>query len=270
MADISDVEDELVKMIADMMYPQGILFPPVVPYVGSIKIYAGWPIPPLLEADIKNNISHVSIFPSNNGRNTTRFPQEWHERSITPATLTLIVVDNTVTVGGFTSIPQACMVIVNNIGYAYQVRDIDNLESIAAGLALLIPNSSASGDVITINGAFSIIARVTQDGIGIKEIKRQEVIMNIITWTNTRQNRTNIAEIIEVGLGKLSRFELPLDNYWAPIFYSGLRDHDELQKSYAVYRRDLMFRIEYPTTIQQHFPTITDIVTNVHLVNSIT
>lgn len=270
MADLSDVEDTLVDMVSGMLYPDGILNPPIVSGIGTIKVYAGWPIPPVLESDIQNNISHVTIFPTNQGRNTTRFTQNWHEKSITPATLTLTVVNNTVTVGGTVTIPQACMVIVNKIGYAHQVLSGDTLDTIATALAALIPNATAVGSVITINGAFSIIARITQHGIGIKEIKRQEVMINFIVWTNSRSNRTEIGKVIEIGLGQLSRFLLPTDNYWAPITHSGLKDHDELQKTYAIYRRDLMFKIEYPSTVQADYTTITDIIANTDLVNSIT
>lgn len=270
MADISDVEDVLVDMVSGMLYPSGILEPPIVSGIDAIKVYAGWPIPPVFETDIKNNVSHVTIFPSNQGRNTTRFPQDWHEKNITPATLTLTLVDNVLTVGGTVSIPQACMVIVNKIGYAYQVLTGDTLDTIASALANLIPNSTAVGSAITINGAFSIIPRVTQYGVAIKEIKRQEVMINIIVWSNSRENRTEISKTIEIGLGQLSRFLLPTDNFWAPILYSGLKDHDELQKTFAVYRRDLMFKIEYPSTVQSDYPTITDFIVNTSLVNSIT
>lgn len=270
MADISDVEDALVDMASGMLYPNGILQPPVVSGIDTIKVYAGWAIPPVLEADIKNNISHVTIFPSNPGRNTTRFPQDWHEKNITPATITLTVAGDTVTVGGTVTTPQSCMIIVNKIGYAYQILSSDTLDTIATALAALIPNSVSSGSLITISGAFSIVARVTQHGVGIKEIKRQEVMINIIVWSNSRENRTAIGSVIEIGFGKLSRFLLPTDNFWAPIVYSGLKEHDELQKTFAVYRRDLMFKIEYPSTIQENYPTITDFIVNTSLVNSIT
>lgn len=269
MANLSDVEDTLAGLISGYLYPNGNSNPSVVPSVNNIYVYAGWPRPVDLEADVKtNNNSHVTIFPSNTGRNTTRFPQNWIENTIYPSTVTLTLAGNQVTVGGIVSTPQACMIIVNGIGYAYQIQSTDTLNSIAAALALEIPNSSSASNVITINGAHSIVPRVTYYGIASKEIKRQEVIFNIITWTNTRDNRTQIADVIEKGLGSISRFALP-DNYDAMIFYTGLRDHDEFEKQAPIYRRDLMFRIEYPTTLTDEYPSITDTITNVSLVNQI-
>jgi hypothetical protein len=270
MANLSDVEDTLAALVTGYLYPDGASNPSLIPSVNNIYIYAGWPRPIDLENDIKiNNNAHVTIFPSNTGRNTTRFPQNWIENMLYPATLTLALVGNQVTVGGLVSTPQACMIIVNGIGYAYQVLDTDTLDTIASSLATQIPNSSALNNVIMINGAHSIVPRVTFYGSASKEIKRQEVIFNFITWTNTRDKRTQIADVIEKGLGGISRFTLP-DNYTAMIFYTGLRDHDEFEKQAPIYRRDLMFRIEYPTTITDEFASISDVVTNISLVNQLT
>ena len=195
----------------------------------------------------------------------TRFRQEWIENVVSPATLTATLIGNSVTIGGTVSIPQAVMIVVNNIGYAHQVLNTDTLDSIASALGLLIPNSTVLNNVITINGAFSIIPRITQYGIASKEVKRQEVNFNFITWAASRDTRTAVSDVIEVGLGQLSRFLITTDNYWAPIVYSGVKDHEELQKSIPIYRRDLMFRIEYPTIIENQFPTITDTIENIEI-----
>lgn len=270
MANLSDVEDTLAELISKYLYPNGTLSPSVIPSVNNIYIYAGWPRPVDLEADVKNNNNaHVTIFPSNTGRNTTRFPQNWIESGFTPPTITLTLAGNQVTVGGSVSTPQSCMIIVNGIGYAHQVQESDTLNTIAESLVEEIPNSSSVDNVITIDGAHSIVPRVTFYGTSSKEIKRQELIFNIITWTNTRDKRTQIADVIEKGLGAISRFTLP-DNYDAMIFHVGIKDHDEFEKQAPIYRRDLMFRIEYPTTATEEFPSIADTVTNISLVDQIT
>ena len=271
MANISVVEDTLVNLVSGILYPNGTSNPSIVASVRNIYIYAGWLIPESFQSNMQNNSdAHVTIFPTNMGRNTTRFRQEWIENTINPPTLTATLSGDQVTINGTVTIPQAVMIIVNNIGYAYQVLSTDTLDTIAASLSALIPNSSSLFNVITINGAFSIIPRITQSGIASKEVKRQEVLFNVITWSKSRDTRTDVSNPIEIGLGKLSRFLLPQDNYWAPILYNGIKDHEELQKSIPIYRRDLIFKIEYPTIIEMNTSTITDEISNIEITNELT
>jgi hypothetical protein len=263
MANISAVENALVDLISGILYPNGISQPSVVPSVSDIRVYAGWPVPPSFEADMKMGNSHITVFPQNAGRNTTRFPQNWVSQTFSEPTITMSLLGNQITIGGIVSIPQACMIIVNGLGYAYKILQSDTLNSIAQSLSLIIPNCSATGNTLTINGAYSIVPRVTSYGKSAKEIKRQECVFNIIVWAFSRETRTDVADPVEIGLGALSRFLLPDDNFYAPICYMGLKDHDELQKSVPIYRRDLMFKIEYPTIISQQFTEITDIFSDI-------
>jgi hypothetical protein len=270
MANISVVEDTLVNLISGILYPNGTSQPSIVPSVGNIRVYAGWPVPPSFEADMNAGNAHITIFPQNTGRNTTRFPQNWLPQTFTDPTITLTLIGNQITIGGIVSIPQSCMIVVNGIGYAYGILETDTLDTIAAALALIVPNSSASGNVLTISSAISITPRVTSYGTSAKEIKRQECIFNVITWAFSRDTRTNVSDPVEIGLGALSRFLLPTDNFYCPIFYMGLKDHEELQKSIPIYRRDLMFRIEYPTIISEQFTNIEDVILDISNVNQIT
>lgn len=270
MANLSDVEDVLVDYISLALYPNGTDQQSIIETVNNIYIYAGWPNPDKLERDIKANNNHVSIFPQSKGRNMTKFRETWHEKSINDATLFLTVSGNTVTITGTVTLPQTCVVIVNKLAYPYIVVEGDTLNSIAQSLTNLIPNASAIDNVITINNAYQIIGRVVVAGTSVKEIKRQEIAFNIITWSNTRNNRTLVSEVIENSLGEISRILLPADNYWASINFVGPQDHDEFQKTFAIYRRDLIFTIEFPTTIEREFFTIAQPVTNTELVRSIT
>ncbi len=268
MANLSDVEDTLVSVVSGILYPNGASNPSVISSVDNIYIYAGWPRPADLEGDAKANNAHVTIFPQGQGRDTTRFRQNWHEQYIAPATIFTSLAGNVVTLTGSVSVPQSVMIVVNGIGYAYQVLIADTLTSICEALALLIPNSTALGETLTINGAFSIIPRVTQIGRIVKEVKRQETVLSVITWTNARDKRTAIADVIEAELAVMERFVLP-DNYFAALTYKGIQDHDELQKTYAIYRRDLIFRVEYATTVSMEAYEITSTIENISLVKNI-
>jgi len=269
MSNLSDIEDTLVNVVTGILYPNGIDNPSIVPSVNNIRIYAGWPVPPAFEADFQLNNSHVTIFPQGAARNTTRFREDWQTIQTNSPTIVLTLSDNVITITGTVSVPQGVMIIVNGIGYAYLLQESDTLESIAENTAALIPSAFSESNTITIPDAYSIIPRVTFYGMASKEIKRQEIIFSVITWSNSRNNRTLISDALESSLGELRRFLVPTDNYYAMICYAGIKDHEEFQKTYSIYRRDLMFKIEYATTVSMECPSISDTISNISIVNTL-
>lgn len=76
MSDLSDVSNALVTLIASTLYPNGTGQPSVV--VMPCVVYAGWPIPQQLDADLLAGKINVSVFPTPTERNTTRYPMtDW-------------------------------------------------------------------------------------------------------------------------------------------------------------------------------------------------
>lgn len=72
MADLADAGAALVAALAGAIYPAG------VSVAGSEgMIYQGWPVPPVLQADLAAGRWHLSVFPGVVEENTTRYPQEW-------------------------------------------------------------------------------------------------------------------------------------------------------------------------------------------------
>lgn len=268
MADLSQVSDSLKDVILSAFYPNGITNPSIVPSVTGITVYVGWPFPADLERDLAQNIVHVTIWPLPTSRNTTRFREEWEPDTINLATITLTVTNNTVTVGGVvTTNGQTCMVIVNKIGYAYTVQTGDTLDTIANALAGLIPTATAIGNVITIPAAHSLIARVTVSGNSVLEFKRQQQMYQVSVWAASFAARAACAPIIDQTLGFIKRFVIP-DNFWAPIVHMHTKEFDMYEKT-PVYRRDLIYQVEYPTTITKTYYTITDPVATVSIYQDI-
>lgn len=264
MADLSDVANILVDLAAKAIYPYGIGQPSVAAV--DVMIYAGWPVKAQLDTDLLANKAHVSVYPvTGMERNTTRFSNRWQEAFIPEATLTLVVNNNTVTVGGVVSTPQTCMVIANNTGYAYAVQATDTLETIATGLAALIPSAYAMGSMITIPDAHQLSAAASVPGTSVRELKRQERLFLMSVWAPDFTVRSALGSAIDVSFAQTERFLLP-DSVYARLQYHHTVETDQLEKS-RLYRRDLYYRVEYATTQTATATPITDAYINSLMLN---
>lgn len=268
MASLIQVLTTLQNLIAGVVYPSGTSSPSIAGV--DITVGIGWPKPEDLDNQLNVGNAYITVFKMQGmERNTTRFPALWQEASINDATLILTVnsTNRTVTITGSVSIPQTCMIIVNGIGYAYTVLQNDTLNTIASAISALIPNSTSLDNVVTISSAHSLVARVTVLGEAIREIRRQEQIFNLITWASTPQLRNTISDAVDVYFADIRRIVLP-DGFYANVIYHGEREYDEFQKP-LLYRRDLMYAIEYATTQSDQVYTITDTSEVISLVNNI-
>lgn len=148
MADISDVSAALVALIAQTLYPNGIGQPSVV--AAPCMVYVGWPVPAQLDKDLAQGNCHVSIFPSANERNTTRYLRQWQQLPAVAPTLTLTQSGKQIEVGGAVQACNVC-VLLNGDYYTYAVQPGDTLASVATALAVQIPGATNTLTVIDLN-----------------------------------------------------------------------------------------------------------------------
>lgn len=252
MAELSEVEQTLVCLIAQAVYPLGTAAPSVID--SPVRVYRGWPIPQSFDADLKNGVAHVSVFPLDVEQNVTKYPTEWMELPLPPVTLTLTAANQSVTVGGRVGSPLNAAIVADNRAYVYPVQAADTLTSIATALSALIPGSSSSGPVITLPGAKKIAARVGQIGGLISEIKRQKRSFRVTIWCATPQARDGLAAAIDPALSSLSFIALP-DGSHGRIRYERSPVTDAPQKT-MLYRRDFSYSVEYATTLAQGAATV--------------
>lgn len=254
MADLDDVMTALTTTIAGVLYPNGI--GSASSAGASVKVYPGWPVPNVLNTDLAAGKAHVSIFPRPEERNTTRYLGGYQTATVIPATLTATVSGATITIGGTVSLPQAVMAILNfgRSAYSYIVQIGDNLNTITAGLAALIPGATVNGVVITVTGALELKTQVITSGKAIKEVGRQERLFQLVIWAPTPAIRSAIARVVDAALRQTERFTLP-DGSSARLIYKSSPMTDMLEKS-AIYRRDLYYTVEYATTVETTFYTI--------------
>ena len=252
MADIIDVQNALVAIAAQTLYPNGIGQPSAV--TAPVRVYPGCPTAASLDSDLAAGTCHVSVFPSAAERNTSRYPKDWLQQTINTPTLTMTISGQTVTVGGTippSTNPHNVMVLADGEPYAYSVQTSDTLTSIATALAALIavgiPGTTSSGAIITIPAPARIeAARVGITGTMIREIRRQERQFQLTAWADTPAHRDAIAQTIDVALAAIEFLTMP-DGYAARLIYRGSTVIDAQQKA-GLYRRDLIYTVEYATT----------------------
>ncbi|MGZ5029004.1 MAG: hypothetical protein ACXWAT_00885 [Methylobacter sp.] len=252
MADISDVSSAIVALIAGVVYPSGINQPSITG--AGIRIYEGWPNPQQLDTDLKAGVCHISVFTRPEERNTTRFPLDWQQQSLNTATLTLTANGQTVTVGGAMPNPftrHNLVIFANGKPYVYAVQSGDTLNSIAAALSALIavdiPTTSATGATITLPSSARLGAvRVGITGTAIREVRRQERSFQVTIWADTPTHRNSLASPVDVALS-IAKFLTLTDGTSARIVYKSSMVTDG-QQNEKLYRRDLIYSVEYATT----------------------
>lgn len=107
------------------------------------------------------------------------------------------------------------------------------------------------------------LVSMTADGLSgssITEIRRQERLFQLVIWSPTPQARTAIASVVDVLLADTTRFTLP-DTTSARLIYKGSPVTDILEKS-NIFRRDLLYTVEYATTKAENYYTVLENVLN--------
>lgn len=258
MATISDIQNALANLILTAVYPNGINLSSVANI--DVLIYPGWPNPAQLEQVLAGGKAHIAIFQlPNMQRNVTRFLPGLETQYINSATLFLNVNEaaQTVTVTGTVSADQNCEISVNDLNYIYQVQSSDTVNTIASAFASSIPSATATGNVITIPDAYKITARVGTTGVAVKELKRQQVIFQIMVYAPLQNIREILSDAIETYLAKSDNYYLNFqDDKPARIIWHGTQYIDAAQKS-ELYKAILSYQVEYATTEKITYSTIT-------------
>jgi hypothetical protein len=265
MSTISDVQNAMVQIIADAVYPDGTSSPSVTGT--SIYVYPGDPVKANLDIDLKAGLSHVAVFAQQGmSRNTTRLRDLYCDQDVEIATIILVVNNNTVTVNGIVTVGQSAMVIVDGTGYSYMAQEGDTLDSIASELADLIPNSSAVANVVTINTALSIVARTTVPGTMRRILTSEEGIFRARVIAPSHEFRETIGDALQIAFATLTPryYMLMLDGISASIRSKGIDEKNPYELELG-FLRDYLYLVEYHTVQVNSFYTITDAYADVEI-----
>ena len=255
MADQSDVETALVKMVSAALYPNGTS---AASSPGpDCRIYRGWPNSVALDADLAAGKINVTIFPGGGTcHTTTRYAEQWTGAPAQP-TLTVAVDGTSVSFAGTANVGHVAGILVDGTSYAYRTQAGDTPQSVAANLASLARGDSIvhlSNSTLTIAGAGNLLARVVADASVHQEVRRQEQGFRVTCWCPTPTARDVVATAVDQALST-QRFIALSDGTSGRLTYAGNTVYDQSQNA-RLYRRDLTYNVEYPTIVSNTLPSV--------------
>lgn len=271
MADVSDVENQMVSLIAGFLglggsYLQGAVAASSV--VGmQCRVYRGWPLSKTLSDDLAAKVANVTVFPvPGAGRRTTRYVPQWNVQEQPTPTLTVQVQGASLTFGGTAS---TNIIIGVRFGsgsspatYTYRPAQSDTPLTVAAALGAMIPQSTVAGSVLTLPTAADVETVIAADQTAWKETRRQEQHIWVIGWCPDAISRDKVMGVVDAGFANMvdaagnltDQFPLP-DGSSARLLYMSNHTDDQAQRA-GNWRRDLQYIACYPTTLIETFPTM--------------
>ena len=248
MADISDVETALCDVVLGAVYPGGTTAASVTGR--AVKIYRGWPNSTGLNQDISAGNQIVTVTSVERGTvNTTRYAPVWKTVSSQPATIALDVEGNACVISGHARAGDVVGIEVDGVAYAFAAQDGETAAALASRLAPMIAGCVADGSQWTFPYAQSVSARTSGAASCLLETRRQEQKLLIGLWCPNPLTRDVLARAIDVAFSCIDWLTLA-DGTSARVVYDGTVEKDDAVNA-NVYRRDLLFRVEYATTITQ-------------------
>jgi hypothetical protein len=259
MADQSDVENALVAAITGTLYPNG---PTAASVIGggsvTVRVYRGWPVSSALHADLDDGVVNVSVFPSGEPRNTTRYPANWNVTTAAMPSLTVSAAANVVTFAGATASGQMAGVSVDGATFIYLVQAGDTTALVAAALAAQVIAAGLlvqlAGATVTIPSASKLFARVEQAQSAYQETRRQRQSFRVSCWCPAPLLRDQVASTIDAAIAASSFLTLA-DGTTARITLAGGATIDQSENA-TLYRRDLIYAADYATTLTAAQPAM--------------
>jgi hypothetical protein len=266
MADISDITTYLKGAALAAVYPNGTSQPSVAAM--DVRVIEGWPEPQLLDLDMAGktligatgNIpiprpgglcATVSVFPML-GMSVTPYQIQDDTLVISQPTygLTASVTNGVINVSG-TPASGEYLTVITDRAYAYSASGA-SAAAIIATLAASFANNyigvSSTASSLTIPYGFALTIRQGGQGTLGKVVHRQRQGVMVSVWAPNHGVRAVLAAAIDVALKSQITITLP-DTSQAIIVYSRTNVIDDKQVA-TIYRRDLIYDVEY-ATVQQ-------------------
>ena len=246
MADLSEITAYFASTIAAALYPHAAS--PV--FTESAKVYEGWPNSTALDADMIAGVVHVTVFPmpGSTGR-AAQILDESHV--IAPAVhgLSASIAGQAVTFAGAPGAGEYATLICD--GKHIYSRSGTTLAAILAALAA-DAGADYAGVTTTSNSitvpASLIVARIGAPATMGRVTWRQRHQIMITIWANTPTARSGFAGFIDGLIKQNNVITLP-DTSQALVTYDRTNTDDKRENA-LVYRRDLVFTVEYATVEQ--------------------
>lgn len=282
MCDISDITAYLKGQALAAVYPNGVGANNSVAGM-DVRIYEGWPVADQLELDVGGKTligsangepitrpngpcANVSIFPMTGGGHVYQILNETYTISAPVINLKTSLDGDTLTVTSGTPATGEFITVICDDAHIYSktgatVADI--LAAIAGAAQFDYPAAIATATTLTIPVEFSMVVR--QGGVGVlgKVTNRQKQGVMVTVWAPTPESRTTLAAAIDNVIKQTIKPSMP-DTSQAIVTYRTTIVADDKQ-TVTIYRRDLIYDIEYATVEQ--FPGVTITSTQVSITN---
>jgi hypothetical protein len=255
LADLSDVETALAALVMTVAYPQGGNGPSLTGK--PMRVYRGWPLTGALDLDLAAGIANVSVFAVPGAtRNTTRWgPVVYTTPGV--ASLTVEVSGTSVSFGGTGGAGLLAGILVDGVVSAYRLQAGDTPALVAAVLAQDIRAGRTcwlSGATLTVPGAIRLIGRTGADGATVTEWGRQEQGFRISAWCPDPATRDVVCSELSAAFAATGFLTLA-DGTGGRVRYRATSSFDEAQDA-QLYRRDLIYDVDYATTVHQGVPSL--------------
>lgn len=246
MADLSDVEVALTALAVQAAYPKGSSSASITGQ--DCRVYRGWPLPASLNSDLRNGITNITVFPDEQaGRVTAFFPDNALVSNSSPLLLAAVA-GTSVTFSGTAQTGQLAGLLVDGKAYPYVIATGDSAASVAANLAGLVGAdqiTTLTDTTVYIPGAAHIVARVVAQNQFQQQIRRQERLFHVACWCPSPAIRDQVAIAVDQVVAPLKFLSFP-EGTFGRIIYHGTTVTDRDEDAF-LYRRDLIYQIEYPT-----------------------
>ena len=254
MPDQADVEQALASWIAEALYPAG---PGEASAVKTVcRVYRGLPITAGLEADLVSGIAHLTVQPvSNSFRDTKRYATEW-QGGAPPCPLTAEVQGNEVRFSGSAGPGIVAGVIVDGRAYTWRVREQSTPGVVAAVLADMVRAdrpAMLSGASVWFPAGHGVTGRAVSDGQGGHELRRQQGLFRVTLWCPTPEVRDRIAAFVDLSLAGVAFLDV---GGWGCRLQSAGGQSGDDGAAVRAWRRELLYRIEYPTVTAESLPAM--------------
>ena len=255
MADLSDVENALVSLLSLLIYPNGSGAESALQV--AARVFRGMPASSLLLEDRANGILDVSVFPvPGTTKDTTRWGVQVFELPGTPS-LTVGAQGNSASFTGVAAAGDLAGVLAGQVAYIYAAQPGDSAALVAAVLADAIRANTIcwlTGATVTLPGFSEIVGRTAAPATALEEWGRQEQDFRISVWAANPMLRDQVCGFITTGL-VTTPFLTLADGTGGRLRYRSTVSIDEDQGS-SIYRRDLVYSVEYATTVLVQSPTV--------------
>lgn len=275
MADISDITAYLETAAAAAVYPNGTGQPSVAAM--DVRIFEGWPLPDQLDLDVagmvagnpptpraSGPVANVSIF-TMLGMNAQVYQIQDHVLIIAQPVygIALTVANGVTTFAGAPNTGEYVTIIINrsDVYSATGATAAEIIATLIASINIKYPLASSTSSTITIPNTYALVVR--QGGVGTlgKVTHRQKQSIMISVWAPNHASRSLLAKAIDVAIKNQNIVTMP-DTSQVLICYNRTNLSDEKQMA-TIYRRDLIYDVEYATVFQFPGYVITSVNTSI-------